>query len=92
MVDFLNSLILHLFVSDYVEGVADMGSENPIVLPPFVQHCLEARCRDLNLGYVLILLKDLVKLNPVRNVAKGDALLGHPMGASNDVGLSKVSV
>ena len=66
--DFVSSLILHLFVSDYMEGVpGGVGSDTPIAtpipLPQFVQHCLSAKCRDLSLGYILMLLKDVVKVN-----------------------------
>lgn len=89
--DFVNSLILHLFVSDYREGVAEVGMDTPILLPQFVQHCLSAKCRDLTLGYAFMLLKDLVKMNQLRSAgSKSEALLVHSNTPANEVGLNKV--
>ena len=87
-VEFINSLILHLFVRDY-EVVADARPDSPIVLPQFVQHCLEAKCRDLNLGFVLMLLKDLVKIRSSAS-SKTDSLLVHSNSSGNEVGINKV--
>lgn len=90
-VEFVNSLILHLFVRDHAEGVAEAGTEGRgVMLPQFVQHCLEAKCRDLNLGYALMLLKDLVKINSQRSGVKSESLLVHSNSSGNEVGLSKV--
>jgi hypothetical protein len=92
-VDFVNSLILHLFAGGSV-GRAGAGHESSIVLPQFVQHCLDAKCRDLNLGYVLMLMKDLVKLNPIKSLSgtKSDVLLVHSSSTGSDMGLGKVSL
>ena len=60
--EFVSSLILHLFVSDYTEGVG-VGQDTPTPLPQFVQHCLSAKCRRLSLGYILMLLKDMTRVN-----------------------------
>ena len=62
--EFVSSLILHLFVSDYTEGVVvGAGKDTPVPLPQFVQHCLSAKCRGLSLGYILMLLKDVARVN-----------------------------
>ena len=91
VLEFVNSLILHLFVRDHTEGVAEVGTEGRgVMLPQFVQHCLEAKCRDLNLGYALMLLKDLVKINSQRSGVKAESLLVHSNSSTNEVGISKV--
>ena len=101
-IDFLNALILHLFLSDHDSAESAAAVSGPssgppgcgpaaMVLPQFVQHCLGAKCRDLSLGYMLMLLKDLVKIRTGASL-KSESLLVHSNSSASELGLSKVSV
>ncbi len=88
--EFISSLILHLFVSDYTRGMSGVGADTPTTtpttpppLPQFVQHCLRAKCRDLSLGYILMLLKDVTKVNQQLHrisMAVGGGMVGVAVG------------
>ena len=58
----MNSLVLHLLVDDYIrgEGCGDDTTESHILLPPFVRHFLQAKCRDLDFSYIVSLVKVMV--------------------------------
>ena len=96
--EFVNTLILHLFVDDYRKGVGTstvgkMDVSSVTVLPLFVQHCLEAKCQLLPLGYMLMLLKDLVRISVNRSGGTGtksESLLIHSSNSGNDIVLGKV--
>ena len=98
--EFVNFLILHLLVSDYTEeGIAEVGGLNnivenssPVVLPQFVRHCLQAKCRSLSLGYVVMLLKDLVRVHQNRPGVVSESLLVHSSSSGNETAFSKVSM
>ncbi len=66
--------------------------ESRVLLPHFVRDCLAAKCRDLNVSYIIMLLKDLVKVN--QNWSGGSSskadLLVHSSSPGNEVALSKV--
>ena len=59
LLQFMNSLVLHLLVDDYIrgEGCGDDTTESHILLPPFVRHFLQAKCRDLDFSYIVSLVK-----------------------------------
>ena len=60
---FVISLTLHLLVDEYIEGHRSCELEHPVQLPPFVQHNLLAQCRQLDFAYIIVLLKDLLKVS-----------------------------
>ena len=83
--EFVDTLILYLFVEEYCSGQGRAASAkeadtcSSVVLPAFVQHCLQAKCQQLPLGYVIVLLKDLVRISVNRTGMPGsgnDAILG----------------
>ena len=59
LLQFMNSLVLHLLVDDYIRGDYSDDTENHILLPPFVRHFLQAKCRDLDFNYIVSLVKVL---------------------------------
>ena len=72
---FVISLTLHLLVDEYIEGHRASEFPHPVRLPPFVQHNLQAQCRQLDLVYIIVLLKDLLKISQI-NASRG----GGPKG------------
>ena len=60
---FVMSLTLHLLVDEYIEGHQSNELEHHVQLPPFVQHNLLAQCRQLDFAYIIVLLKDLLKVS-----------------------------
>lgn len=62
---FVISLTLHLLVDEYIEGhqLSSPELEHTVQLPPFVQHNLLAQCRQLDFAYIVILLKDLLRVS-----------------------------
>lgn len=60
---FVVSLTLHLLVDEYIEGHRTSELDHPVQLPPFVQHSLLAQCRQLDFAYIIVLLKDLLKIS-----------------------------
>ena len=92
ILEFVNALILHLFVDDYIEGQS--SSSPQINLPPFVQHSLQAKCKQLDLGYIVILLKDLLRISQ-SNTSRGSGsktslLLVQPSVSENETVLTQV--
>ncbi len=89
--EFINSLVLHIFVDAYRRGeqvAKGPGEGSKVTLPPFAQHALRAQCRKLPLGYVVMVMKDLVRLN----VQKSDSVLLHGSMTRHDIALGKVSL
>jgi len=86
--EFVNSLILHLFVDAFRRGeqVPGVGEGPRVTLPLFAQHSLQAQCRRLPLGYIMMMLKDLVRLS----VQKGDTVLMHSNMARHEFALGEV--
>lgn len=93
--EFVNSLILHLFVDDYIEGQSSAESSSRVNLPPFVQHALQAKCRQLDLSYIVILLKDLLRItqpNASRGGSRSAMLLVQTTVSENETVLNQVRV
>lgn len=92
--EFAASLILHLLVPDYSEGHPNAEYSPSVRLPPFVQDTLHAKCRELNLGYVILLLKNLLKISHT-NVSRGTktgSLHVQSSGPGNEATLNKVII
>ena len=70
---FVNSLTLHLLVDEYIEGHRASKSGHPVQLPLFVQHNLLAQCRQLDVAYIIVLLKDLLKITQPASSRVGGA-------------------
>lgn len=93
--EFATSLILHLLVTNYSDEQHSSELSQPVRLPPFVSDCLQAKCRDLNLGYIIPLLKDLLKISQTnmsreRSATKSGALMVHSTSSGNETTLSRV--
>jgi hypothetical protein len=78
---FVISLTLHLLVDDYIEGnrlsSSSLELEHSVQLPPFVQHNLLAQCRQLDFAYIIVLLKDLLRVSqPPGGVSRGGGAKG----------------
>ena len=81
---FVISLTLHLLVDEYIEGNRLPSSsssletlEHNVQLPPFVQHNLLAQCRQLDFAYIVVLLKDLLKVSqPPPSMSRGGGAKG----------------
>ena len=94
--EFATSLILHLLVTNYSDGQHSSELGQPVRLPPFVSDCLQAKCRDLNLDYIIPLLKDLLKISQTnmsreRSGTKSGSLLVHSTSSGNETTLNRVS-
>ena len=65
------------------------GAEgSKVTIPLFVQHSLRAQCRKLPLGYVMMILKDLVRIS----AQKAESVLMHSSVARHDFVLGEVRV
>lgn len=78
---FVISLTLHLLVDEYIEGNRLSSSsleilEHSVQLPPFVQHNLLAQCRQLDFAYIVVLLKDLLKVSQPQGASRGGGAKG----------------
>lgn len=91
---FVISLTLHLLVDEYIEGHRSSELEHPVQLPPFVQHSLLAQCRQLDYAYIIVLLKDLLKVSQPGlsrgGGAKGLMLMQQQSSPENDPILNQV--
>ncbi len=90
--EFAASLVVHLLVPDYSQGHPNAEYSPPVRLPPFVQDTLHAKCRELNIGHIILLLKNLLKISN-SNVSRGSkmgSLLIQSSGPSNEATLGKV--
>ena len=74
---FVISLTLHLLVDEYIEGhrLSSSELEHTVQLPPFVQHNLLAQCRQLDFAYIIVLLKDLLRVSQ-SGVSRGGGAKG----------------
>ena len=63
--EFVSSLILHLLVDSYIDGhhANDPALQYPVLHPPFVRHALHSRARELDFGYLISLLKILLRIS-----------------------------
>ena len=91
--EFAMSLILHLLVPDYSETQHTPELSPAVRLPPFVQDSLHAKCRDLNLGYMIPLLKNLLKISysTSREKTGTSSLLVQSSGGGNEATITRVS-
>ena len=63
-----------------------VGEGSRVTLPLFAQHSLQAQCRRLPLGYIMMMLKDLVRLV----IQKGDSVLMHGNTARHEFAVGEV--
>ena len=94
---FVTSLTLHLLVDEYIEGHrSSSDSEHVVQLPPFVQHNLLAQCRQLDFAYIVILLKDLLRVSQPGasrgGGAKGLMMMQQQSMPENDPVLNQVPI
>lgn len=94
---FVISLTLHLLVDEYIEGQRSLSdSEHVIQFPPFVQHNLLAQCRQLDFAYIIVLLKDLLRVSQPGasrgGGAKGLMMLQQQSMPENDPILNQVPI
>lgn len=90
--EFVTSLILQLLAPEHSESQTDAGSTHK--LPPFVTSSLLVQCREVSLGYVILLLKNLLKISHssgARDRTKTTSLHVQSSSTSNEAILSKVA-
>ena len=93
---FVISLTLHLLVDEYIEGhqLSSSELEHTVQLPPFVQHNLLAQCRQLDFAYIVVLLKDLLRVSQSGTSrgggAKGLMMMQQQSMSENDPILNQV--
>ena len=99
---FVVSLTLHLLVDECIEGHR-LSSSSPtelehthVQLPPFVQHNLLAQCRQLDFAYIIVLLKDLLRVSQLGasrgGGAKGLMMMQQQGMSENDPILNQVYI